>query len=79
MRARIKRSSGLNAGTLRINAFSPTLGLIGTGLSVSAGGATTSYQEFTADLSPPQASLPSDLVLRLYADGTPGPAANRFS
>ncbi|HWZ54200.1 MAG TPA: hypothetical protein VNV84_05560 [Candidatus Acidoferrales bacterium] len=78
VRARIKRSSGLNAGTLRINAFSPTLGLIGTGLSVSSGGATTSYQEFTADLFPAQTSLPSDLVLRLYADGTPGPAGESF-
>ena len=49
VRARIKRSAGLAAGTLHINAFSPTLGLIGTGLSVSATQATTGYQEFVGE------------------------------
>jgi hypothetical protein len=50
------------------------MGLVGTGLSVAASAATTGYQEFIADLFPPQASLPGDLVLRVYADGTPGPS-----
>ncbi|MGH9746910.1 MAG: hypothetical protein ACRD59_12480 [Candidatus Acidiferrales bacterium] len=78
VRARIKRSFNLTAGTLHINAFSPTLGLIGTGLSVSAAQATTGYQEFTADLFSPQSSLPSDLVLQVYGDGTPGPVGESF-
>ncbi|MGA8143438.1 MAG: hypothetical protein WB987_06095, partial [Candidatus Acidiferrales bacterium] len=78
LRARIKRSSNLVSGTLRINAFSPTLGLIGTGLSISAGQAATVYQEFTANLFTPQSSLPSDLVLRVYVDGTPGPVGESF-
>jgi hypothetical protein len=78
VRARVKRSGNLAAGNLHINAFSPTLGLIGTGLTVTAGQATTAYQEFTADLFIPQASLPSDLVLRVYADGTPGPSGESF-
>jgi hypothetical protein len=78
VRARVKRSGNLAVGNLHINAFSPTLGLVGTGLTVSAGQATTGYQEFTADLFIPQASLPSDLILRVYADGTPGPSGESF-
>jgi hypothetical protein len=78
VRARVKRSSGLTAGTFRINAFSPSLGLIGSGLAVTTLQATSAYQEFTADLFPPQASLPSDLVLRVYADGLPAPAGEYF-
>jgi hypothetical protein len=78
VRARVKRSASLVAGTLRVNAFSPTLGLIGTGLSVSASQATTGYQEFSADLFIPQSSLPPDLILRVYADGTPGPLGESF-
>jgi len=78
VRARVKRSGGLTAGTLHINAFSPTMGLIGTGISVAASAATTGYQEFIADLFPPQVLLPADLVLRVYADGTPGPGGESF-
>ena len=54
------------------------MGQIGTGLAVTAAQATTSYQEFTADLFPPQTSLPSDLALRVYADGTPAPSGESF-
>ena len=78
VRARIKRSPGLAAGTLRINAFSPTQGQVGTGLAVTAVQAGNSYQEFSAQLFGPQTSLPTDLVLRVYADGTPGPNSEFF-
>jgi hypothetical protein len=78
VRARVKRSSNLTAGTLRINAYSGSLGLIGTGLAVTSLQATTAYQEFTADLFPPQTSLPADLVLRVYVDGLPGPSGESF-
>lgn len=78
VRARIKRSANLSAGTLRIVAYSPTAGQIGAGFSVSASQANTYYQEFAADLFPAQASLPSDLLLRVYADGFPAPAGESF-
>ena len=78
VRVRVARSANLTAGTLRINAYSPTMGLVGAGLAVSAAQATTVYQEFTAGLFPPQTSLPSDLTLRLYADGTPAPSGESF-
>jgi len=78
VRARVKRSAGLTSGTLRINAFSPTQGQIGTGLAVTAAQVTASYQEFSAELFGPQTSLPADLTLRVYADGTPGPSDSWF-
>ncbi|MFZ3332390.1 MAG: hypothetical protein WA197_17270 [Candidatus Acidiferrales bacterium] len=74
VRARVARSANLNAGTLRVNAFSPTLGQIGQGIAVTAAQAGTGYFEFTTDLFTPQTSLPSDLTLRVYADGVPGPS-----
>jgi hypothetical protein len=78
VRARVKRSPGLASGTLRINAFSPTQGQLGTGLAVTAVQAGNSYQEFSAQVFGPQGSLPSDLVLRVYADGTPSPSGEFF-
>jgi len=78
VRARVARTSGLTAGTLRINAYSPTAGQLGTGLAVTVSQAGTGYQEFTADLFTPQTSLPSDLTLRVYADGVPAPSGQAF-
>ncbi len=78
VRARLQRTTGLTAGTLRINAFSPTAGQIGAGLAVTVAQATTAYQEFTAQLFGPQTSLPTDLTLRVYADGMPAPSGESF-
>ena len=78
VRVRIARSANLTAGTLRINTYSPTMGLVGAGLAVTFVQATTSYQEFTAQLFPPQTALPSDLTLRVYADSLPAPTGESF-
>ena len=78
VRARVARSANLDAGTLRVNAFSPTLGQIGQGIAVTAAQAATGFFEFTADLFTPQTSLPVDLTLRVYADGVPGPSGESF-
>jgi hypothetical protein len=78
VRARVKRSANLAAGTLRINLTSPTAGALAVGLAVSAAQATTQYQTLTATLTPPQATIPADLVLNVYADGIPGPAGESF-
>ena len=78
IRARVMRSAALAGGTLRISAFSPTAGQIGSGLAISISQATGEYQEFVADLFPAQGSLPPDLVLRVFADGTPTPAGEYF-
>jgi hypothetical protein len=78
VRVRVMGTSHLAAGTLHINAFSPTAGLVGSGLSISWTQLTGQYQEFSAQLFPPQTALPSDLVLRVYADSTPGPSGEGF-
>ncbi len=78
VRARVASSSGLSAGTLRVNAFSPTLGQLATGIAVTAAQATQIYAEVSAVLVPPSLSLPTDLILRVFADGTPGPSSESF-
>jgi hypothetical protein len=78
LRARVMRTAGLSQGTLRINAYSPTAGQVGIGMAIAYSQATNIYQEFTAVLFPPQMALPSDLVLRVYADGTPSPGGEAF-
>jgi len=78
VRARVQRSANLTAGVFHINLFSPTMGQVGLGLSVAAAQAPTAYQEFVAELCPPQGSLPSDLTLRVYVDSIPAPAGESF-
>jgi hypothetical protein len=78
VRVRVVRTANLAQGTLRINAHSPSIGQIGAGIAVTAVQASTTYQEFTAQLFSAQTSLPSDLVLRVYADGTPSPSGEAF-
>lgn len=78
VRAKILRSANLLQGTLRINCFSVSHGFLGSGLAVTAVQATGDYQEFTAQLMPPEASLPSDLMLQVYADGLPSPSGEYF-
>ncbi|MGH9726495.1 MAG: hypothetical protein ACRD41_15645, partial [Candidatus Acidiferrales bacterium] len=67
-RVRVMSTGGLTAGTLHVTCYSPSLGQFGTGISVTALQANGSYQEFTAQLFGPQTSMPSDLLLRVYAD-----------
>jgi hypothetical protein len=78
VRARVARTANLAQGTFRINVFSPSQGALGSGLAVTQAQAKTSYQEFVAELIPPQTTLPSDAVLRIYADGLPSPSGEAF-
>jgi hypothetical protein len=78
VRARVKRTSNLAQGTFRINAYSPTAGQLATGLALNVTQTNTLYQEFIADLFPPQTSLPNDLTLRVYVDGTPSPSGESY-
>jgi len=71
VRARCARNSGLSQGTLHVNLFSAGAGINTTGLQLTAAQLTTSYVEYSAELTAPLATIPSDLVLRVYADGTP--------
>jgi hypothetical protein len=71
VRARCASNSTLVTGNLRVNLFSASGGINTTGLQLSAAQLTTNYVEYTAQLTAPLASIPSDLVLRVFADGIP--------
>lgn len=71
VRARIARNAALVAGTLHIHAFSAGGGINTTGLQVTAAQASLTYTEFIATFLFPTATIPSDLVIRVFADGTP--------
>ena len=71
VRARIASAGGLVQGTLHVNLQS-TLGAFTTpGLSVQANQSGASYAEFDALLTTAIVSPPTDLLLQVYADGTP--------
>ncbi len=71
VRAHCAINSTLTQGTLHVHLFSLSAGINTTGLQLTAAQLTTSYAEFSADLTTPLTTIPSDLVLRVYADGTP--------
>jgi hypothetical protein len=71
IRARCAANATLSQGTLHLHLFSASAGINTTGLQLTAAQLTTSYVEYTAELTAPLATIPSDLVLRTYADGTP--------
>src|SRR5271165_4216952 len=78
VRARCARNSTLSAGTLHVHLYSPSAGINTTGLQLTAVQLATSYVEYTAGLTAPLATIPSDLVLRVYADGTPNSGGQVF-
>src|SRR5258708_22933819 len=71
VRARCARNATLAQGTLHIHVYSASGAINTAGLQLTAAQLTTSYVEYTAELTPPLAAIPSDLLLRIYADGTP--------
>lgn len=72
VKARMKRSAGMVAGNVRIDLFSSSGSIDTVGLGVLAGSMSdTSYIEFEGELTPAQATIPTDLQLRVFAEGTP--------
>jgi hypothetical protein len=71
VRARCARNATLVQGTLHIHVYSASGGINTTGLQLTAAQLTTSYAEYAAELTAPLGTIPGDLVLRIYADGTP--------
>lgn len=71
VRARCAINSALTQGTLHIHLYGPSAGINTTGLQLTASQLSSSYAEYSAELTAPLATIPSDLVLRVYADGTP--------
>jgi hypothetical protein len=71
VRARCAANATLTQGTLHVHLFSASAGINTTGLQVSNTQLTSSYLEFSAQLTAPLVTIPADLMLRVYADGTP--------
>jgi len=71
VRARCARNASLTQGTLHVHLYSGSGGINTAGLQLTAAQLTTGYVEYSAQLTAPLTAIPSDLVLRVYADGTP--------
>jgi len=75
VRARVGPLPPLTQGTLQIHLFSSSAGINTTGLVVTTAQVNAlpdnTVGEFSDVLTAPLVSIPSDLVLRVYADGTP--------
>ncbi len=74
VRARVSRSVGLTQGTLHIHLFSLSGSINTPGIQVTPGQLAAQagvFTEFIAQLTAPLTTIPTDLVLRVFADGTP--------
>jgi len=71
VRARCARNGTLAQGTLHVHLYSASGGINTSGLQLTASQLTASYVEYSAELTAPLGTIPSDLVLRVYADGMP--------
>ena len=73
-RVRVRMTGPLTQGTLHVHIYSASQGINTTGVSVPAAQITAgAWREFIAPITPGTGftTIPPDLVLRVYADGTP--------
>ena len=73
-RARVRMTGALAQGTVHVHIYSASLGISTTGIAVPAAQiSTAAWKEFIAPITPSAGftTIPPDLVLRVYADGTP--------
>ncbi|HTC64374.1 MAG TPA: hypothetical protein VK709_16155 [Candidatus Saccharimonadales bacterium] len=73
-RVRVRMTGALTQGTLHVHLYSALGGISTPGISVPAAQITTgAWKEFIAPITPALGflTIPADLVLRVYADGTP--------
>jgi hypothetical protein len=74
-RVRVRMTGALTQGTLHVHLYSASLGVWTTGVAVPAAQIrSTAWQEFIAPITATSSGftqIPSDLQLRVYADGTP--------
>ena len=66
---RVKKTAGLVAGRLNIDVFGSAID--STGLQLLHSAVTEDFVEYEAELTPAITSIPTDLVLRVFADQTP--------
>jgi hypothetical protein len=73
-RVRVRMTGALTQGALHVHVYSASLGISTTGVSVTASQITAgAWKEFIAPITPALGftTIPPDLLLRVYADGTP--------
>jgi hypothetical protein len=73
-RVRVRMAGALAQGTLHVHIFSASLGISTAGISVPAAQISAgAWKEFIAPITPALGFpvIPADLLLRVYADGTP--------
>ena len=75
VRARVLALAPLTQGSLHVHLYSSSGGINTTGLVITAAQVNAlpanTFGEFTAVLTAPLTTIPADLLLRVYADGTP--------
>ncbi len=71
VRVAMRKTSGMAAGVANVDLFSSSGGIDTTGVNVATSSLNTSYDDYEDDLTTGLASIPSDLVLRVFLDGTP--------
>lgn len=71
VRARLAKAGPLAAGTVHVNLQSTSGAFTSPGLGIQAGQLTGTYQAFTGTLTSALGIIPGDLLLQVYADGTP--------
>src|SRR5213078_4111343 len=74
VRVRLAKSTGSAAwvqGAVRINLTSVLAGFTTPGLTVQGNTLTPNFAEFTAQILPARTTIPADLLLQVYVDGTP--------
>jgi hypothetical protein len=77
-RVRVRMTGALTQGTLHVHIYSASLGINTAGVAVPAAQITAAaWKEFIAPITPSSgfAVIPPDLLLRMYADGTPTSSA----
>jgi hypothetical protein len=73
-RVRVRMTGTLTQGTLHVHLYSASTGVSTTGVAVPAAQiSAAAWTEFTAPITPAGnfLTIPPDLLLRVYADGTP--------
>jgi hypothetical protein len=77
VRVRARKQGALAQGVLHVNLQSSFAGFTTGGLQVAAAELAATFQEFTAAITDqPMVNPPGDLLLQIYADGTPSNGAS---
>ena len=75
MRVRLAKGGGITTGAVTFGVYSPSQGVLGTFTVNQAAIPDNGYEEFIGSLMPSFATLPADIVYRVFASATFDPGA----